>query len=394
VSGRPVAILLAIAAAVLLLPGVFSHNRPQAPLATDPIPPISAPPLLERDAVSIATDAGILHAPALVDLGNGELVSVWYQGSREGGRDVGLYTARFTSGRWEPAMRLTDVATTGEELGRYVKTLGNAVLLPRPQGELWLVYVSVSIGGWSGSHLNLKRSEDGGRTWTKAKRLVTSPFFNLSTLVKGRPLVLTDGSPAIPAHHEMIAHMPELLILDSAGQVTDKIRIGAVAGRLAIQPTIAVLSQNEAVALLRPGGAKRRRLSRIFESRSSDGGRSWTVPRATDLPNPGGPVGLVPLDSRKLVLIFNNDPKEEKDLTLAFSADAGSTWTKLAVLDQLKPGEKGGLTYPFLTRGADGTYHLVYAQRGAHAIRHIRFNDAWVRSLLEETGLSKARDGS
>jgi predicted neuraminidase len=389
-SSRPVAIVLAIAATVLLLPAVLFHHRPPVSLAIDPIRPVAAQPLLERYTVSTSPDAGVLHKPALVDLGNGELLSVWHQGSRGDGRAVGLYTARFTSGRWEPEMRVTDAAATGEELGRYVKKLGNAVFLMRPQGELWLVYVSVSIGGWSSSHLNLKRSKDGGRTWSKAERLVTSPFFNLSTLVKAPPLVLMDGSPAIPAYHEMIAQIPELLIFNGAGQVTDKIRIGAAAGRLAIQPTVAVLSKSEAVALLRPGGTT----PRVFESRSSDGGRSWSVPRATDLPNPGGPVGLVPLDSRGLVLVFNNDPKKEKDLTLAVSADAGSTWTKLAILDQLKPGEKGALTYPFLTRGNDGIYHLVYAQFGAHAIRHIRFNAAWVRSLLDEAGLPKARDGS
>jgi predicted neuraminidase len=276
-------------------------------------------------------------------------------------------------------MRLTDAAATGEELGRYEKTVGNAVFLLRPRGELWLIYVSVSIGGWSGSHLNLKRSKDGGRTWSKAERLVTSPFFNLSTLVKGRPLELMDGSPAIPAYHEMIADIPELLILNGAGEVIDKIRIGAAAGRLAIQPTIAVLSETEAVALLRPKGAP----PRIYESRSSDGGRSWSIPRTTNLPNPGGPVGLVPLDSKSLVLVFNNDSKAEKDLTLAVSADAGSTWIKLAILDQLDPGERKALTYPFLTRGVDGTYHLVYAHRGRHEIRHIRFSSAWVRSLLD-----------
>jgi predicted neuraminidase len=387
---RPVAIVLAIAATVLLLPAVFFHHKPPVSLAVDPTRPVAAQPLLERYTVSTAPAAGILHAPAFVDLANGELLSVWYQGSREGAHDVGLYTARFASGRWEPAMRVTDARATGEELGRYVKTVGNAIFLTRPQGELWLVYVSVSIGGWSGSHLNMKRSKDGGRTWSKAERLVTSPFFNLSTLVKGRPLELMDGSPAIPAYHEMIADIPELLILNGAGQVTDKIRIGAAAGRLAIQPTVAVLSKNEAVALLRPKGAP----PRIFESHSSDGGRSWSVPLATDLPNPGGPVGLVPLDSQRLVLVFNNDPKAEKDLTLAVSADAGSTWIKLAILDQLKPGEKKSLTYPFLTRGSDGIYHLVYAHRGMHAIRHIRFNAAWVRSLLDGAGLANTSDGT
>jgi predicted neuraminidase len=178
------------------------------------------------------------------------------------------------------------------------------------------------------------------------------------------------------------------VLLNDAGQVTDKIRMGAAAERT-IQPALAVLPDDEVLALLRPTGATRR----IFASRSRDGGNSWSEPRATDIPNPGGPVGLLPLEGRGLMLVFNNDPKKEKNLTLAVSADGGSTWTNLAVLDETKPDEKRGLTYPFLIRSSDGTYHLVYAQPGARAIRYIRFNDAWVHSLLDEARPPKAGDG-
>jgi predicted neuraminidase len=257
---------------------------------------------------------------------------------------------------------------TGSDLGSYERTVGNAILLLRPKGEVWLIYVSVTIGGWSGSHLNLKRSLDGGRTWLKAERLVTSPFFNLSTLVRGNPLELMNGLPAIPAYHEFLANIPELLILNDAGQVIDKIRIGTSTGRLAIQPTIAVPSEGEALALMRPVGITKR----VYESRSSDGGRSWTLPRSTDLKNPG-------------------DAKAERNLTLAFSSDSGLTWIPLIILDQADPGQKRGLSYPYLTTGADGTYQLVYTHRAKNEVRHIQFNAAWVRSLLDVAG--KGSDG-
>jgi predicted neuraminidase len=260
--------------------------------------------------------------------------------------------------------------------------VGNAILLLRPQGEVWLVYVSVTIGGWSGSHLNLKRSRDGGRTWSQAERLVTSPFFNLSTLVRGNPLALTNGLPAIPAYHEFIANIPEIVMLNNAGRVIDKMRIGPSAGRLAIQPTIAVLSESAAVALMRPVGT----IKRVYQSRSSDGGRSWTLPRPSELNNPGAPVGVLALDSESLLLVFNNDTKSEKNLTLAFSADAGLTWDNLILLDELGPHEKRGFEYPYLTTGSDGTYHVVYTHRSKNEVRHIQFNAAWVRSLLAAAG--------
>src|SRR5919106_3002675 len=220
-----IALLFSMTAAALLLLGTVSHGRPPIRFAYVAINDVSAPPLLQRYTVSTASHADMLHAPAIANLPNGELLAVWYQGSREGARDVSLYTARFSGERWQAPVQVTDARATGAELGRYIKTVGNAIFVTRPLGELWLVYVSVSFGGWSGSHLNLKRSKDGGHTWSDAERLVTSPFFNFSTLVKAPPLELVDGSPVIPAYHEMIADLPELLVLNEAGEVTDKIRI-------------------------------------------------------------------------------------------------------------------------------------------------------------------------
>ena len=50
------------------------------------------------------------------------------------------------------------------ELGRAIRKVGNAVLFPDQHGTVWLVYVTVTVGGWSGSALNVKSSRDGGRT--------------------------------------------------------------------------------------------------------------------------------------------------------------------------------------------------------------------------------------
>jgi predicted neuraminidase len=217
---------------------------------------------------------------------------------------------------------------------------------------------------------------------------VTSPFFNLSTLVRGNPHELTNGSPALPAYHEFIANIPEILILSDAGRVVDKIRIGASAGRLAIQPTIVVPSERTALALMRPVGV----VKRIYESRSSDGGTSWTLPRPTNLNNPGAPVGASVLDGESLLLVYNDDPKAEKNLTLAVSSDEGSTWIPLIILDQAGSNDKRGLEYPYLTTGADGIYHLVYTHRAKHEVRHITFNAAWVHSLVDK--IAKGSDGT
>ena len=79
------------------------------------------------------------------------------------------------------------------------------MLFSDSDGRLWLIYVTVSIGGWSGSSLNVTMSEDEGRTWTRSRRLTLSPFLNLSELVKNAPVALTDGGSAVPIYHEFVA---------------------------------------------------------------------------------------------------------------------------------------------------------------------------------------------
>ena len=378
--GRPIApLLLFVAAAALLLPPAFTGEFPLGTqFAPGAVPVVSAEPLFEQATISSAAE-GILHAPALLELASGERIATWFQGSREGADDVGLYLGRHLDGAWQDPVRLTDPWATGRELGRYINTLGNSVLLQRPDGEIWLIYVSVSLGGWATSQLNLKRSGDGGATWSAAERLVTSPFFNLSTLVKTPPIDFADGSVGVPVYHEMAGKFPELLVLDPAGAVIDKRRMGS-GGRAAIQPALALLSEQRALALMRPVGDE----PRLFASRTEDGGVTWTPVRATDIPNPGGPVGLLRLEGNTLILAFNNDPDQELDLTLALSEDAGASWRRLTAVAGPRRRGEGSITYPYLTRGADGVMHLVYADRSTRAIRHIRFNRPWLQGLAAD----------
>src|SRR5690606_15349604 len=133
-------------------------------------------------------------------------------------------------------------------LGRNIRKLGNPVIGTAPDGRLWLFYVSVSVGGWAGSAINFMTSDDEGKTWSQAKRLITSPFLNISTLVRGRPVFHSDGTIGLPVYHEFLGKFPEYLRIDQAGRVIDKTRMGY--GRDSLQPSTVVLSETQAVSLL------------------------------------------------------------------------------------------------------------------------------------------------
>ncbi len=154
-----------------------------------------------------------VHAAALTQLSEDTLLSVWFAGSREGAADVQIRGAHFdvSEETWQDEFVLATRESTQQGLSRYVRKLGNPVVALAPDQRLWLFYVSVSIGGWGGSAINAMHSEDMGETWSEPRRLVTSPFFNISTLVRGAPVFHDDGSIGLPVYHEFIGKFAEYL---------------------------------------------------------------------------------------------------------------------------------------------------------------------------------------
>lgn len=355
-----------------LLCGLALARPPAHPAAfvVPPPPPSSASPYFERHVVG-RNASGIVHAASIVETKSGRR-AFWFAGSREGARDVALMTASFDGTRWSAARATTDAATTARDLSRRTKTVGNSVAFRHPNGELWLVYVSVSVGGWAGSRLNLMRSADDGDTWTAAERLRVGPFLNLSNLVKQPPVAYTDGTVGLGVYHEFARKFPELVLLAPSGRVVGKRRMGA--GDTGIQPAFAVLGPTEAVALLRKA---RRSITGMRRTTTADAGWTWAPVEAAGLPNPGGAVAARALGGRTLLAAFNDDEQRETDITLAISPDAGATWQRRAVIAKSTNGTSE-VSYPYLVIGSDGVIDLVHTDTSDATIRHVRFNRAWL----------------
>ena len=169
------------------------------------------------------------------------------------------------------------------ELNRHVRKIGNPIVYRHPDGRLWLFFVTVSVGGWAGSSISLAESADNGETWSRARRLVTSPFFNLSTLVKGSAFRYADGTIGLPVYHEFLGKFGEMLRIGSDGRILDKTRF--TSGRHALQPEIAVPSaRRRAVGMLRYAGDAPRRVLYMV----SDGRRPDLVATAEDPPAESG----------------------------------------------------------------------------------------------------------
>lgn len=352
------------------------RQEPTAPPAfAEPAPPDRAPtqrqPEMTRGFVTPLGHTASVHAGTLVERSDGSLLAAWFGGTREGARDVAIYSATFDplAGHWSQPMTITDRLQSQRELQRYLRKLGNPVLGRDAEGRLWLFYVTVSLGGWATSSISYKVSQDGGRHWSEARRLVTSPLANLSTLVKGRPLLYRDGSLALPAYHELQAKFGELLRISPRGRLLEEWRM--TDGRRAIQPWVVPMGQEDAWALMRRAGSSP---PRVLLTRSRDAGVSWGALRTTPLPNPGAAVAAVLRPDGSVLLVFNDREGGREDLSLALSRD-GKHWRRLAVLER---GERGAeFSYPYLVRTTAGDYHLVYTWR-RERIAHVRFNEAWI----------------
>ena len=354
---------------------------PPAGFDVAPSAPPSAPagrPLYREEFIDPEEPLQTAHCPALVELGGGDLLAVWYAGVEEGSADVALYTASWDrrSGRWSSPCFITDAAATGAELGRSVRKIGNAVLHRDENGRLRLFYVTVSVGGWSGGALNVKVSHDDGRAWSRAQRLVTCPILNMGTLVRCGAVRYRDGSIGLPVYHELIGKFGALLVLGPDGSVRDERRISW--GRSSLQPSVVPLDDARAVAFLRQSGMPERRLLR---SSSADGGRRWSRPALTGLPNPNSSVSAVRSRDGTLWLAYNTMEYDRDNLGLARSRDGGETWEDVYEFARAGDGEETlGFSYPFLIEASDGTFHLVYSWNRAR-IRHVRFNRAWLEAL-------------
>jgi len=319
-----------------------------------------------------------VHSATAVEIAGGRIRAFWYGGSREGAKDVAIYSAVFdpSSSAWGPEAVATTREETARDLGRYVKKLGNPVVARDSRGRLWLFYVSVSLGGWSGSAVNFRISEDEGATFGPARRIVTSPFMNLGTLVRGPALLFEDGTLALPVYHELLGKFGELLRLSPEGEVLGKTRLSI--GRSSLQPVVVPLARLQAVAFLRSSGWSPRRVLSVV---TEDGGRTWSTLAPTELPNPDAAVAALRTSRGEIVIAFNDSEADRSNLELAVSRDGGRSFT--ALLTVVPPGPpvtpmpgrhaaSPELAYPWLLESSDGALHLLYSWNRSRIV-HVRY---------------------
>lgn len=342
-------------------------------------------PVFRKDFVCNPCGVARVHAATLAVTAPGTLHTFWWGGTKEAYADVSLYSAQTnTNHKWSTPQHRLNVGELSVALGRYTKLIGNPSAVVDRDGGIWLFFVSVSAGGWSGSSVNFVRSADNGKTWSRPKKLITSPFFNVSTAVRSKPVLFSDGSIGVPVYHELAGIFSELLRIGLDGRVMGKYRI--TWGQHTLQPSLIIESPSTALALHRQRGTAQRK---IMSNRTSSGGLHWSTIQAIDLPNPDASVAALKAHDGKYILAFNNRKNDRKNLSLAVSTDKGNSWRVIDDIEDSR-GNDDEFSYPTIIQAADGMFHMVYTWKRV-GIAHIQFNPAWVNRKLAQASRKSRR---
>ncbi|MGE3914636.1 MAG: exo-alpha-sialidase [Hyphomicrobiaceae bacterium] len=361
------------------------------------------------------------HAANLMPLPGGDLGCVWFGGTQEGKSDISIYFSRLPRGAraWTTPVRLSDDADRSEQ---------NPILFPAPDGTLWLLHTAQRSGNQDTSVVRRSISRDAGATWGPADVPIDEP----GTFVRQPLVVLDNGDWLLPCFLCRTAPGTRWL----GDQDSSVVRITSDQGRTWREVTVPQSTGLVHMNIV-PGGRgglvalfRSRWADNIYRSRSSDGGRTWSPPIATTLPNNNSSIQATRLADGRIALVFNNiartaaterraslyDEIEDDDgaietaaapqvragggqafwgtprapVTLAVSADDGETWRVVADLEtgdgycltnNSEQRLNRELSYPSIAQSPDGWLEVAFTYH-RQAIKHLRVPLA----LLERPG--------
>jgi predicted neuraminidase len=295
------------------------------------------------------------HASTVAETREG-LIAAWFGGTREGASDVGIWVSRQMGGKWTAPVEVA----TGVQPDGARHPCWNPVLFVMPGATVTLFYkVGPNPRSWWGM---VRTSSDNGRTWSSARRLpeqVLGP-------IKNKPVRLVDGTLISPSSTESPERPSRWrvhfeLSHDSGATWTIVRPPEPDASHLidAIQPSI----------LTHPGSRLqaigRTRSGRIFETWSADAGRTWTPLALTELPNPNSGIDAVTLRDGRQLVVYNHTTEGRSPLNVAVSRD-GKVWAPALVLES-DPGE---YSYPAVIQTPDGLIHVTYTWK-RERIKHV-----------------------
>jgi len=341
------------------------------------------------------------HAALLAEGPDGALLCAWFGGTMEGKSDISIYLARYEGGQWSVPRRMSDDPDRSEQ---------NPVLFTDPAGVLWLIWTAQPGGRQDECEVRFRQSRDGGRNWSGPARL----FPQMGRFVRQPVIVMSDGRWLLPVfrcrkHGDLpwTGEADDSAVMTSTDQGATWVESVLPCSLGSVHMNIVPLGGNRLVAVFRSRWAEH-----VQRSRSSDGGRTWSVPEPAGLPNNNSSVQAVRLADGRVAIVYNHASRADASgrrvslydeieddgtpqpdspsgrafwgaprapLSLALSGDGGESWARrvdLAFSDGycLSNNSAGQvnreLSYPSILQTRDGRVHVAYTHF-RQTIRHM-----------------------
>jgi predicted neuraminidase len=312
------------------------------------------------------------HPSSITELDNGDLLLAYYGGGGEYETETAVFGSRLTHGakHWNTPVRLAS---------NPMYSMGNPVIWQAPDQRVWLFFVVRPGTTWSTSRIGAKISDDHGNTWSDTF-MVT---FDAGTMVRSRPIVLSDGGYLLPIYHET-GEDTEMTAPDTGSiflRFNPATRIWSpsnkVLSRLGnLQAAAVELEPGHLLALCRRGGDYEPGSDgHVVQTESRDGGRTWTPGTETQFPNPNAAVELIKLQSGNLLFIYNHSMDHRTPLRAVLSTDGGNTWPRQLDI----ASGPGSFSYPTAIQTRDRRIHVTFTSDERSVIRRAIFNESDLR---------------
>lgn len=356
------------------------------------------------------------HAAFLARLDDGAVACTSFGGTLEGKSDVSIHASVLPAGAaaWGPAQQLSHDPDRSEQ---------NPVLFAAPGGALWLFHTAQPAGNQDECRIRMapltRDASDPTALAAGEGRLLDLPP---GCFVRAPLVVRDDGAWLLPifrcvprpgqrwtGSHDVAAVGVSL----DEGRTWALEEVPGSVGSVHMSPVD--LGGGRLAAFYR-----RRQADWVHRSESRDGGRTWSVPEPTDVPNNNSSIAAVRLTDGRVAMICNpvsaamapdrraslydelgeDDARPDADpedgcvpvwgvprapVALCLSSDGGLTFPERLVIEDgpgtclsnaSLDGRNREMSYPWLDEAPDGSLDLAYTYH-RRAIKHVRLAPGW-----------------
>ncbi|WP_313604131.1 sialidase family protein [Rhizobium sp.] len=356
------------------------------------------------------------HASFLHLADDGALICAWFGGTLEGKSDISIFASVLAEGssQWGEPQRLSFDPDHSEQ---------NPVLFAAPGGELLLFHTSQPSGNQDECRI---RMAEVSRDASNATKLAAGEgrYLDLprGCFVRAPLTVREDGAWLLPifrciqrpgqkwnGSHDRAA----VGISEDQGKTWRLEDLDQSTGCVHMSPVS--IGEQKLAAVFR-----RRQADFVYRTESADGGRTWSTPQATDVPNNNSSIAAITLKDERIAMICNptnaemssdrraslyDELGEDDDrpdanpdggcvpiwgvprapVSVCISDDGAKSFSQRIVIEDGPgtcmsnnsiDGHNKEMSYPWLLEGPDGSLHIAYTYY-RRAIKYVRLAPGW-----------------